>query len=163
MKITKNILIIVGLSITVGCMSCTEPYTTYNAELINQSGANIKILPYREGNVGISDTLYLSNGEKLQIANGWHKGSIKVPFFESEKISIGYNDSLVVVYENIYSVPHFWGDPEIIPMKCHLRASSRNVTNRDNYIFFSKGSKRKGYKNNHYYTFTEADYEYAKE
>ena len=139
---------------------CSEPYSTYSATLINNTGTDMKILPYRNGIVKVSDTLYLSKDAELAISGGWHPGAVKVPFFISD---IFVEDSLEIIFNEHYRSVHYRIDPETISEKAIIFSSLRNITNIANYDFKSKGSKRRGYNNEHFFTFTESDYEFAKE
>ncbi|RYF20182.1 MAG: hypothetical protein EOO42_12880 [Flavobacteriales bacterium] len=144
----------------IGCVK--DKMTAYKATLHNNSGVRILILPYKGGFVSSNDTIRLENGASMEIANGSEWGEVKIPFFSSQYLAIGQNDSIKIVFDSSFAVAHFWNTPGNLPSKYHLFNSNRNIINRDSYSF-SHNKTKKGYLNEHTYTFTEDDYNFARQ
>ena len=161
MKNPKNILIIVGLSITVGCMSCAEPYTTYNATLNNSTSVSIKILPYKSGLLVTEKADSIIKDGTLNIGAGIDRGMVNHGGFNSDLLS--NMDSIIIIYDDNYQAIHYNNNPEIKSIKSILSENNRNIFNYLNYDY-SFSDKSRYIRNALYnFTFTEADYEYAKE
>lgn len=149
----------------ISCIMCScivDKKTVYVANLHNDSGVPILVLPYKSGAVRPSDTIMLNNNGTREIARGTTLGEVKTPFFESDILAIGEDDSIVVVFDSDFRVTHYVNEPENKPEKYHLYESDRNLVRRENYIFKSVETKKLR-TNHHDYYFTEKDYEYATE
>jgi hypothetical protein len=129
--------------------------------LYNISNHDVLILPYKSGKVEASDTIRLNQGDDVKIADGWFRGDIKIPSFLSEYFGAP-GDSIIVIFDDQYSVTHYSDAPKELSFKHYLFSSLRNIGNPESYTFnrVKDGSTRI---NVHDYYFTESDYEYAKE
>lgn len=143
--------------------SCGEEHTNFKASLENASTVPIVIMPYKDGKVLSSDTIKLLSGESFQIAHGSHRGKIKTPFFITNVLAIGENDSIVVCFDNQFYVSHYVLSPDSLFNKFYLFESDRNIINTKNYNFIIEKERRLSVYTNHIYTFTEEDYNFAKE
>ncbi len=146
-----------------GCIS--EKTTNYKATLYNHSGHDILIKFYIGGFVNSGDSILLNADEEIVIADGWYRGDVNAAGFLSNYGKNGSVDSATITYDGIYTVAHdVPPNPHSISGKVIIYENERNFLNsRKNYVFTREGSKRKGYTNVHKYTFTEADYEFAKD
>ena len=92
-------------------------------------------------------------------ADGIEKGSVSIPGFGSKYFG-GPNDSIAIIFDNLYRVAHYANTPTQLASKFYLNISLRNIGNPLSYRFVSTeiGSGRR---NEHFYDFTEEDYLYA--
>lgn len=161
MKNLKILLIIIFFVIS-GCTSIKDETTTLKSYITNSTlSAKITILFYKTGFVSSKDTLKILPGETIQFGDGWEFGDIKVPMFESEHLG-GPEDSVVVIFNDSFSVTHYANTPTDLSSKYYLFESLRNINNPLSYEFETVRIKKERI-NYHYYTFTESDYEFAKD
>ena len=115
---------------------------------------------YKGGIVYPTDTIKLTYNQPFEIANGFDRGKSSQPGFSS-KYAGGPNDSVVVVFDNIYKVSHYANTPITLASKYYLNVSLRNIVNPKSYRFESTEEKN-GNVNKHFYDFVEQDYLDAK-
>lgn len=154
----KNILM---FAIVCLIFSCTkEDRTRYTATLKNNTTHKIIVLPYKSGVVFASDTIKLLPNAEFQIASGTQWGLSTVPGFSS-KYAGGPDDSMIVVFDNLYKVSHYANTPANLSAKYLLFNSTRNILNPASYIFETIKVSRHLRSNSHRYEFVEQDYLYA--
>lgn len=136
--------------------------THYIALLKNSTQHSIKILSYTSGVVLPKDTIKLVNGQELEIANGYDQGIGTSPGFYTQYFVGEPKDSVLVVFDNTYSIVHYRQAPEFKSNKYYLQISNRNLMNLDSYSFTSTRITKRSQENVHIYTFTEQDYLDAK-
>jgi len=146
------------LFLSVSCNK--EDITIYIATLQNKTTHSITILPYKSGSVLASDTIKLSPGSEVEIAHGSQWGIVEVPGFSSKYFG-GPNDSVIVVFDNLYKVSHYANTPGLLSAKYYLNTSTRNIGNPHSYRFESVRVNNHQQKNTHVYEFTEQDYLYS--
>lgn len=132
------------------------------ARLHNDAGVPVTVLPYKAGSVLPQDTVRLNNGESFRVGFGSSYGDVRTPFFETEILAIGENDSIVVVFDFDFRVTHYIEAPALKSDKCHLYESDRNIIRRKNYEFEIVDTKG-GRTNYHDYYFTSSDFEFARD
>lgn len=140
--------------------SCTRESaqnTHTKATFINKSNHLIKILFYKSGFVYSSDTIKLSLNDSLLFAEGNIKGLRNAPGFIS-KYAGGPDDSVIVIFDNLYKVSHYANEPIQKAAKYYLNSSLRNVVNPNSYRFVSTDFGNDSRLNEHFYTFSEQDY-----
>jgi hypothetical protein len=149
------------LTITILSSCKKDEFTQAIAYLKNTTNHNIKILFYKNGIVASTDTIKLGMNQEVEIANGPLRGLVRVPGF-STKYAIGSDDSVVVVFDNIYKVSHYVNLPANLFSKYYQYNSLRNIGNAKSYIFTSTQVASTKLTNVHRYEFVEADYNYAR-
>lgn len=156
MKYTITFLVVLFLN------SCVKDYnSSYTATFINKTGHQISILFYKGGIVSQTDTIKLSSQQQFQFANGSQRGTINSPGFSSKYFGSG-DDSIIVVFDNLYKVSHYGNTPLLKARKYYLFDSLRNILNPKSYRFVSTPNSKNSYQNDHYYEFIEQDYLDAK-
>ncbi len=114
-----------------GCKK--EESTNYYAYLKNKTLHKIEIRPY-VGNIFPADKVVkLLAGETKQIANGFDRGIVGNVGFNSSYLNA--SDSIVVIFDNLYSITHYFKSPVIFSTKYYLYSSLRNVGNYLSYIY----------------------------
>ncbi len=157
----KNSIIPLLLFSLLG-VSCKEEITELKAHLKNNTNHKIEILHFKNGIVIPGDTIILNPGYDFIYGESSHRGEVKVPMF-STKYSISEEDSIVVIFDDKYQVVHYVNPPSILSSRHYLYESTRNLGNRFSYEFSHKKRGTGRYINIHRYTFTEDDYNFAKE
>ena len=104
-----------------------------------------------------TDTIKLIPNQPFEFANGSQRGKLTVPGFNS-KYSGGPNDSVIVIFDNLYKISHYANTPSSLAPKYYLNTSIRNIVNPKSYRFVSTPISKGGNKNDHYYDFIEQDY-----
>ena len=141
-------------------ISCTkEESRHYEAYLINNSLHNIEFRPYYGGIVPTANIFRLAPNDTLQIADGNDRGKNGYGF--NPKYYAGA-DSIVAIFDNLYSIVHYGIAPAVLNPKHYLYSSLKNIANTDGYRVvitdYSKYDSRYVY----WKTFTEEDYLDAK-
>jgi len=143
-------------------MGCIKEYNSvYTATLINTTSHSIKILFYKGGAVLPTDTIALVQNQQFEFANGSQRGNLTNPGFSSKYFG-NSNDSIVVIFDNLYKITHYGFTPLHLAPKYYLYVSPRNIGNPNSYRFVSTPISSHGNKNDHYYDFKEQDYLDAK-
>lgn len=141
------------LAISISCfLSCClkEKSTKYEAFLINNTASHeIEISFYKSG---VSNTIFLNPNDSIKIANGIDIGVVTSPGFTSEYFG-DPNDSIIVTFDNQYTMTHYFNTPNKLSLKYLLASSIRNIGNPNSYVFIRNGNI-----NSHYYYFNEQDY-----
>lgn len=136
--------------------SCNkEESTNYSATMENKTTHKIQIKPYTGGVVNTSKILTLLAGEKREIANGTEPGLSNGGFISPYFLG---GDSLVVVYDDTYSIVHYGTPPIILAPKHHLMSSPRHCANWRNYALTTNKISKHKRENIHYFAFIEQDY-----
>lgn len=150
------------LVITFLLQSCKkDELTQAKAYIKNTTTHSIKILFYKSGLVSANDTIKLTTNQEIEIANGPLRGLIKAPAFNSNYFGSS-NDSMVVIFDNLYRVTHYGTLPINLTSKYYDFASLRHIGNPKSYIFTSTQVASTKLENVHRYEFVEADYNYAR-
>lgn len=150
----KAVLILIfGVALFTGCTK--EQITFYYAYLKNTTTHKIEIKPYSNGSVNTANIITLLSNENKEIANGTERGisngGFISPYFAGA-------DSLVVVFDNTYSIVHYGLTPANINPKHYLFLSPRNVGNWRNYQLTTRDISRYKRENIHVFDFIEQDY-----
>lgn len=158
----KFILYLITVIISIQFTGCIiDEMTRHNAYLINNSFQKITVLCYKNGVVLPEDTIRINHGDSFLFGYGNDFGDIREPGFSSE-YGGGIDDHRDVLYNDEYKVSHYLNKVIDSSGKYYLITHDRNINNPNNYEFEMIRTKKERI-NNHYYTFTEADYEFAKE
>ncbi len=152
MKLKYFFIIIV---LFTGCRK--EQQTNYTADIKNSTQHFILILPFKGGIVYPPDTIKLSAGQQFQIADGFYRGLITEPLFFTKYFG-GPNDSIVIVFDNLYKVSHYANPPQQKARKYYLFESLRHIANAFSYKFESTTTSKNHRNNTHLYVFTQEDY-----
>jgi len=156
MKI-KSIFIIASLFL----VSCTkESMTGYKTFLKNNTDHMIVIKPYHFGSVAMDKIITLPPSDSLQIAEGSERGIVTGVVFSSEYF-IGM-DSLVVNFDNLYNITHYFILNPALNTKYYEFTSNRNLGNGISYAIKIEDVSKYSRHNTYTYTFTEQDYLDAK-
>lgn len=158
-KLVKFTAILMFFIQLTGCIR--EEATTIFAYLINQSKQDITVLCYKNGVVLPDDTIRISHGDTFIFGSDFIRGDKKVSGFSSEYFG-SLDDHIEVVFNDEYIVYHYLNIVGDTTVPHYLYLDDRNIMNSNNYEFEMIRTKRESV-NYHYYTFTEADYEFAKE
>ena len=151
----KYILFI--LSILSG-LSCTKEYSSlYTATLVNTTQHSIQILFYKGGVVYPNDTIKLTANQQFEFAHGWDRGNVIGGGFSSNYFGQN-NDSIVVVFDELFKVAHYVNTPSQLASKYHLYSSYRNIANYLSYRLISTATSRNSHSNDYFYDFIEQDY-----
>lgn len=153
---------LIFILIILSSTSCIKDYnSSYTATFLNTTQHSIKILFYKGGVVYTTDTIKLIPNQQFQFANGSLRGNVTVPGFDSKYFG-NSNDSIVVVFDNLYKITHYGIAPTVLASKYYLFSSNRNIGNPKSYRFVSTAVSSHSHENDHYYDFTEQDYLDAK-
>ena len=145
------------LILTIFLASCTkEDSTNYYAYLKNTSSHQIKIVPYYSGNINQANIINLRPNEKKEIANGSGRGIQNNGGFSSQYI--GGSDSLVVIFDSLYSITHYGNLPTTFSRKYYLYNSSRNLGNYLSYQLQVQNITAHLRENTYTFEFVEQDY-----
>lgn len=145
------------LAICIVFVGCTkERSTNYVATLYNGTSHNIEIKPYYGGVSPANKKINLGPLESLEIANGSRRGIGENAGFSSNVL--GSPDSMIVIFNNTFSITHYTVTPTAFSNKYYLYTSLRNIENFKSYEYTilkdSKHERGVSYK----YTFTNQDY-----
>ncbi|MEO7524510.1 MAG: hypothetical protein ABIT58_10470 [Ferruginibacter sp.] len=137
--------------------SCQKEETTiYLAYLKNTTNHLIKIQPYTSGYIVTENIINLSPGEKLEIANGNARGLQNNAGFSSKYFSTA--DSIVVTYDDLYSISHYIITPSSLNSKYYLYPSNRNLAQKQSYTYMSENLSSHSRRNTYNYEFIEQDF-----
>ena len=159
MKYIKNTGVIFLLVIFM--YGCTEPIALSYAEVINSNNIDITLSIYSKGEI-IKD-YFLKENQIIEISTNNYigKGSQRGAGFINDYLSV--SDSLIVNYNYMYKVVHYKVNPEVRTEKSIELENSRSFYDLENWNWtYEKKSKGK-HINRYVFTFTESDYEFAKE
>ncbi len=154
-NIVKLLVMIVLLS------SCGEEHTNVNYILENKSSADITLLLYKEGIVDSSSIVHLNTGESKIHYSESHRGKLKKPILFFSGIR---SDSILIVLNNIYEVLQvldtnlYQGTRRVVDT-----SSNRTLRRERNYDIVLRKKRRLSHYFDVIYTFTEEDYNFAKE
>ncbi len=132
----------------------------YTATIINTTQHSINILYYKGGIVYPNDIIKLVPNQQFEFAYGSHRGNVTGRGFSSNYFGEN-DDSVVVIFDNLYKVVHYVNSPLRFASKYYLYSSNRNILNVLSYRFISTATSSKSHKNDHFYDFIEQDYLYA--
>jgi hypothetical protein len=155
----KLVLFALLLSIYTSCRK--EGITVIAANLVNATPHHIMILPYKNGIVEKKDTIRIPPNTHFEFGYGSIRGLITIPLFSSEYFG-GSDDSIVVIFDDLYSITHYVNIPTDTAPNYYLYTSLRNLGNRLSYTFYTEKKSKHRRRNNHVYNFTEQDYLDAK-
>jgi|CXWL01.1.fsa_nt_gi hypothetical protein len=141
--------------------SCTkEAITIYYAYIKNKTTHQIQIKPYSSGGIVTANIISLSPDQEIKISDDGFVRGIALNSGFGSKYFAGV-DSLVVVFDNLYSITHYSNTPVSLAPKYYFFSSNRNIGNKYSYVLIGEDSKHKRI-NSYYYDFTEQDYLDAK-
>ncbi len=142
-----------------GCKK--EKITTYSVYIKNSTAVSIKIYPSINGYTDYGNIIELAIGENKEIASGEDKGIVSHGGFDSKYFSGA--DYLLVVFGDKDSVQHLIYLNDSLINKYIKYDNARNLLNMTSYSY-KFNDKNKSKRNALYeYTFTEEDYNFAKE
>jgi len=148
------IIIIGGFFILMSCNK--EKSTFYQAYAKNSSSHQLKIVPYFSGVAYNNRIVFLAPGDSTLFGNGVYYGKVGNAGFDSKYIS--GSDSIVVTFDNTYSISHYFITPASFSPKYYLYSSLRNLGNYLSWDYsFNDPSKyrREAF---YLYRFTDQDY-----
>lgn len=153
----KTLLSTLSFVIAFIFSSCTkESITIYYAYLKNKSTHQIQIKPYSLGTVVTANIITLTPDQEIKIADGTDRGIQINGGFSSPNFSNA--DSLVVIFDGLYSITHYFKNPVSTALKYYLNTSTRNLGNKNSYVLVGEDLSKHRRKNSYYYDFTEQDY-----
>lgn len=158
MKYTLSVLLYIAVS---GCI--VEDDTHYKAFLKNESDHELIYLFYKNGFLSKDDTILLTAYQSILIGEGVRRGINNRGGFSSKYFSESGEDSGIVMYDGLYSVVHYVFTPTIPALKYIPLTSKRNIFNRDAYNYEFEDINKHTRNQTYIFTFTEADYEFAKQ
>lgn len=135
-----------------------EPYTAYEAYLINKSGHIIEIRPYFNGTAPAANTIRLQINDTFKIAEGSDRGLISASDGGFSSKYLSGEDSIRVIFDNTYFISHYVKAPLMLAPKYYLYTSLRNLGNYKSYSAASNNLSKTSRLNIYRYTFTEQDY-----
>jgi len=154
----KYLIVILALLLC----SCEKEDTTYSNVLVeNLTQHHINIIPYTNGMIDSNRIFSLSYAQEKSIESHTDMGISSGPIYFGDYF---YGvDSIIVIWDNTYPVTHMISDSFISNNKYIPAFHNRNIG------YLGKYEIRKVKESKHNiiwtatYSFTEADYEYAKE
>jgi hypothetical protein len=149
--------ILLTLSLQLLLMGCKkEEVTFYYAYVKNKSTHQIQIKPYSLGAVVTANIILLPPNQEIKISDdGSIRGISQNSGFGSKYFS-GV-DSLIVIFDGLYPITHYFINPTSLAPKHYLNTSNRNLGNKYSYLLVGQDSKHTR-TNSYYYDFTEQDY-----
>ena len=154
----KYFICLITVFLFAGCNR--EASTSYRIEIINPTMHTIEFRPYYAGIVPPAKVVRIGGNSILETMLDTDRGITGRAGFISKYFSGA--DSILVVYDNLYSIIHYVYTPVALNPKHYLYSSLRNIRNPESYEYtftdYSKWFRR----NNHKYIFTEQDYLDAK-
>ncbi|MFT4061435.1 MAG: hypothetical protein QM642_03650 [Edaphocola sp.] len=159
MKKVRVFLLLATMAVATGCVK--ESYTITEAWLYNATADTITIFAYIGGEVSGSDTIKIAPDDSFQFANSTLQQDLTAPYFKSPFIGDSA-DYLLVVFDSTAQMAHY----DVVvdsSIKYYPVTSTRNLRNFGSYEFGMQDFEEKIHINYHRYTFTEQDYEDAKQ
>lgn len=147
-------ILLLFLVISSSCKK--EEMTSYQAYIENTTSHKIVIHPFFSGTSPLEKRITLQSNEKFQIASGSDRGLGNQGF--SSSYFGGVNDSLIVVFDDLYSVTHYANTPSSLARKYYLFSSSRNISNPNSYLIQTNQISKYQQENTFTYKFVEQDY-----
>ena len=121
-----------------GCIK--EGSTSYRAVMINPTMHTIEFRPYYGGVVPPANVFKIGANDTLEIALGSFRGIVGQGGFISKYFA--GTDSVLVVYDNLYSIVHYVYTPVALNPRHYLYSSLRNIGNQLSYEYtFTDHSK----------------------
>ena len=142
----------------VGCIK--EGSTSYRATIINPTMHTIECRPYYAGAVPPANVFKIGANDTLEIALGSDRGIVGRAGFNPKYFAGA--DSVLVVYDNLYSIIHYGNTPAVLNPRHYLYSSLRNIANQLSYEYTFTDHSKWFRSSNYKYIFTEQDYLDAK-
>ncbi|MFT4062692.1 MAG: hypothetical protein QM642_10090 [Edaphocola sp.] len=149
----------IAIFVSIGCIK--EKTTSYSASIINEAVVNVEMIPYRYGVLASEESIKLNSGDSVKIASGTDYGIVDHAGFDSDFLS--NTDSLVVIFSDTFKVVHYLNDPQNPSIKFVSGKSERNLLQLESYSYSYLDISKYKRSSTYWYTFTESDYEYAKQ
>ena len=150
----KYFLLVAIVHLLSGCTK--EEMTLYKAYLKNTTSHKIEVKPYFGGVVSSDKIITLLANETKEIANGFDRGIVGNAGFNSQNLS--GSDSLIIIFDNLYSITHYLNNPTSLAQKHYLYSSNRNLYNKDNYNYSYQDVSKHKRESTYMYNFIEQDY-----
>jgi hypothetical protein len=147
--------IMIFVSVLLTCCY-KEDSTLYYAYMKNTTSHRIEIKPYFAGSVPINKIITLVANDTKEIATGFDRGIVGNAGFNSSYLS--GSDSIIVVFDNLYSITHYFSSPAVHTPKYYFLTSNRNIYNKDNYVYTYQDLSKHQRKSTYNYEFKEQDY-----
>lgn len=128
--------------------------------LLNSSGHIIEVMPYNGNAVATVDYKKLSPNERIVVYEEAPWGRTIDPSWGS---LLTFYDSVIVVYDGLYRVKHNAFNDTTTCRTCLSAHDRRNLNNDLSYNKVLEEENKNYLKGYYEYTFTEADYEFAKD
>mgnify|MGYP003617035450 CR=1 FL=1 len=134
--------------------------TSNNVNIENNTNHIIKLIPYKNGVVDSLKIKAIPNYSSIQIERNNQRGKTEVPvvFWDYFKNL----DSIVIIWDNTYSVTHMLSDTFFSAKKYIQFDEIRNIGLNSSYTNTSSNESKIGITWHVNYTFTEQDYLDAK-
>lgn len=142
------------------CSCIKEKLTLYNASVVNGSTHKVVIKPFFAGINPSDKTITLLPNQRFEIADGADRGLGNQGF--SSAYFGGPNDSVIVVFDDLYAITHYFNPSSALAAKHYLFSNVRNIGNHSNYALRTNRLSNNKEENIFTYTFTEQDYLDAK-
>lgn len=141
--------------------SCVEPYSSTTVIITNPTSHDLKMVPYSLGIVVSDKITILKTGESIEIEQIVSRGKTREPlYFDPWFKSL---DSIQIIWDDDYMVTHLMDYYEIDDStKIVTGYNIRNIARTQDYERV-KSERRNAVNWQLKYTFTESDYEFAKE
>ncbi len=137
-------------------LSCRkEESTNFYAYLKNTTTHKIEVKPYFSGIISSDKVVTLLAGESKQIGLGTDRGIVGNVGFNSQ---FSGSDSLIVIFDNLYSITHYANTPNSFASKFYLATSLRSLRNKNSYSYSYRDLSKYQRENEYLYTFVEQDY-----
>lgn len=157
----RKILII---AIILFLVSCTKEHgiTTIFSNIKNSSAHQIKITFYYSGITYPDKILLLNPGDSVKFGFGYEYGILNQGGGLSSDYFGSANDSIVVSFDNLYSITHYVNTPVSLNSKHYLYSSLRNLANYLSWEYWYHDSSKDARQEYFLYRFSEQDYLDAK-
>lgn len=155
----KIFFAIAVITLLAGCTK--EESTLSYAYLKNGTSHKVEFRPYFSGNVPADKIIILLSNETKEIAKAVFARGKGNHGFSSSYFG-GPGDSIIVVFDDLYSITHYSSTPASVNPKHYLFTSLRNIGNPKSYDLQSRDISKYQRENIYTYTFTEQDYLDAK-
>lgn len=148
--------------LTVTFSSCiTERSTNETYTLKNNSGTNVKIVPFTAGKTDSNKIIELQNGAIKDLEIVTYSGKNTAPLYIVDYFA--YTDSVLVIWNDSLGVLHIPSESEYSGSRKVIDTNSTRCIGNVKQYALSQTSQKNNVTFMLTYTFTNADYEYAKE
>lgn len=160
MRVIKLVMIFAFPLMFLSCIK--EDKTLSHAFIYNGSNVGIQITLFSSGVPMLNYQLDIEPNDSLVVSTDSYigKGKMQGAGFNNKYFELA--DSLIVIFDDSFKVTHYRDTPLVFANKYYLPSNPLCIMNIGNWEYSFDETKH-SITNYFTYTFTEADYEYAKQ